>query len=71
MLQAVEELKREKQQEINVQRLCIDQVLVKSLKNAMEQIEKGNCNSIVLRTKKIILKEFFIQKMIDGETTIF
>lgn len=71
MSQAVAELKREKQQEINNYKLGIDNVLVKSLKNALEKIEKGTSTAIILRTKKLILKEFFIHKMLGGETKIF
>lgn len=71
MEQAKEEMIVETKKEIEKSKLKFDKINSLSLHNTLKSIQENNDNSIILRAKKLVLKEFFVSKILANQENIF
>lgn len=69
--EAKDELILETKKEIEKSKIKFDKTNSMSLQNTLKSIEESKDNSIVLRAKKLVLKEFFTSKILDNQENIF
>lgn len=71
MKEAQKEMISETKKAIERSKMRLDKSNLFSLKDTLNSIESNKDNSIILRAKRIILKEFFISRILDNQEKIF
>ena len=71
MLEAKEELLTEKQREMKIAKSKVNPAMVKILQTAIDEIESLSGKKIVIRTKRLVLIDFFNKCILDGKQIIF
>lgn len=69
--QAKQELLSEKNQEMKLAKKAMNTSMINILKDAVDEISSGSSKKLFLRTKRLVLIDYFNKCILDGKTNIF